>query len=71
MVHPLLSKLYNIFDKMSNKETNINFRKLKLLLEDIRPLELCQDHLLRNIQYGIDLINLKWRNFIDADEDNS
>lgn len=56
---------------MSNKETNINFRKLKLLLEDIRPLELCQDHLLRNIQYGIDLINLKWRNFIDADEDNS
>lgn len=38
MVHPLLSKLYNIFDKMSNKEGNINFRKLKLLLEDIRPL---------------------------------
>lgn len=34
-------------------------------------MELCQDHLLKNIKYGIDLINLKWRNFVDADQDNS
>lgn len=56
---------------MSNKENNINYRKIRYLLEDIRPMELSQDHLLKNIKYGIDLIDLKWRNFVDADEDNS
>lgn len=66
-VHPILSKLYNIFSKMSNRENNINFKKIKLLLENIRPMELNQDHLLKNIKYGIDLIDLKWRNFVDAD----
>jgi hypothetical protein len=70
-VHPMLSRLYFIFDKMSNKENNINFKKINLLLEDIRPLELSQNHLLKNIKYGMDLIDLNWRNFVDADEDNS
>jgi len=26
---------------------------------------------LKNINYGIDLVDLKWRNFVDADADNS
>jgi hypothetical protein len=40
-------------------------------MEGVSVKELPQDHLLRHEAHGIDLVQLKWRNFIDADLDNS
>ena len=67
LVHPLLQKLYWIFEKMSNRQNNINYKKIVLLLQEIRPMQLNQNHLLKKIKYGMQLIDLKWRNFVDAD----
>ena len=49
----------------------MNFKKIKQILEGVVVSELNQNHLLKNINYGIDLVDLKWRNFVDADTDNS
>jgi hypothetical protein len=40
-------------------------------LDNVKPQELVQDHLLKQASYGIDHIHLKWRNFVDDDEDNT
>jgi hypothetical protein len=70
-LRPFLAKLYAIFEKISNKAHNRLYKKLYLLLDSVKPQELMQDHLLKQTTFGIDHITLKWRNFVDDDEDNS
>ena len=66
-VQPLLARLLALFEKYSSKDANKNYQKLVLLLENININNLPQDHLLKHEINGIDLIQLKWRNFVDAD----
>lgn len=70
-VQPLLARFLALFEKYSGKDSNKNYQKLVLLLENININNLPQDHLLKHEVNGIDLIQLKWRNFVDADEENS
>lgn len=42
-----------------------------VLLESVRAEDLAQDHLFKQKNLGIDMVNLKWRNFVDSDENNS
>lgn len=34
-VHPLLSKLYFLFEKMPNRDNNTNFKKIVQILENV------------------------------------
>ena len=70
-VQPLLTRFLSFFEKHSGKDSNKNYQKLVLLLENINISNLPQDHLLKHEVNAIDLIQLKWRNFVDADEENS
>lgn len=66
-IKPFLIRLYNIFDKLISKDQNKIYQKIILLLKNIKNEDLGQDHLVKQKNLGIDMVNLKWRNFVDSD----
>jgi hypothetical protein len=70
-VQPFLSRLLQLFERYGKKDSSRNYARLLQLTEGVRVKDLQQDHLLRHEAHGIDQVRLKWRNFINAGQENS
>lgn len=64
-------KLKTIFEKLSNYQGNKNYQLIAYLVETIRLEKLSHNSETGKDRMNIDAVNIKWKNFVDRDVDNS
>jgi hypothetical protein len=69
-IRPLILPFFKAIEKLPNKEKNKVYQRLIILLDNIPTESLTYNRLLEE-EIGMELINIRWRNFVDDDEDNS
>lgn len=70
-IRPLINPFFFAIEKLPNKEKSKVYQKLLTLIENVSIDELTHNHLVEESPPGISLINIRWQNFVDDDEDNS
>ena len=70
-IKPLINPFFFAIEKLPNKEKSKVYQKLLALIENVTIDDLTHNHLIEENPPGISLINIRWQNFVDDDEDNS
>jgi hypothetical protein len=60
-----------MFEKMNNYTSNKSYQLVGYLLSNVKIEKLSHDIDAKKEKYNIESINMKWKNFVDKDLENS